>query len=129
MNYVIDTHTLLWYITSNEQLSKRVEHILDVSQEERTTVIVPSIVLVEAVDILEKGKIEHQIDVFIEILKNSGAYTLAFPEWDIIEKYREINQNLDIHDRLIVATALKWDARILTKDAEILKYYGQFVVW
>lgn len=126
MSYVVDTHALLWYVTSDERLSRRVEKILD---EAHHIIIVPSIVLVEAIDILEKGKVSYQIEIFLSALKSSEHYTLAPVTWEIVELYRKLNAVLDIHDRLIVATAQYWNASILTKDKEIAQYYGERVVW
>ncbi|MBI4359672.1 MAG: PIN domain-containing protein [Candidatus Jacksonbacteria bacterium] len=130
MNYVVDTHTLLWYVTSDKQLSSRVEKILDEAHHKVNSIIIlPSIVLMEAIDVLEKGKVSYRIDEFLNAMQNGGQYELAPISWGIIEEYRKIDTVLEIHDRLIVATALQWNARILTKDAEISKFYPQIVVW
>ena len=130
MSYVIDTHTLLWYVTNDKQLSSRVEKILDEAHHTVNSIILlPSIVLMEAIDVLEKGKVSYQIDVFLNAIQNGEQYELAPITWEIIEAYRKIHTALEIHDRLIVATAMQSNARILTKDANISKLYQQLVVW
>src|SRR3989338_7468021 len=123
MSYVIDTHALWWYVTNNKQLSSHAEKILDEAHHMvNSSIILPSIVLMEAIDVLEKGKVSYQIDDFLNAIQNGEQYELAPVTWEIIEAYRKIKAVLEIHDRLIVATALQWNARILTKDADISKY-------
>jgi len=44
-------------------------------------------------------------------------------------KYGISISGLTLHDRFILATALKVDATFISKDKEMLKNYGVYVIW
>src|SRR3989338_7132706 len=99
MSYVIDTHALWWYVTNNKQLSSHAEKILDEAHHMvNSSIILPSIVLMEAIDILEKGKVNYQIGVFLNAIRSGEQYELSPITWDIVEAYRKIHTALEIHD-------------------------------
>ena len=67
--FVLDTHALLWYLTGNGRLSARVRDILDRADDEDSTVIVPTIVLAEALHLIERAK----FDLTVEALTDAVA--------------------------------------------------------
>lgn len=56
MNYVTDTHSLVWYFTEDTHLSKNALDAFEGTVKEGA-IIVPSIVLAEIMFISKKGKI------------------------------------------------------------------------
>jgi len=61
MEVVVDSHTLFWFLTNKQRLSRRVEQLL----RESDYIIVPTIVLMEILYILEKNRISFK---FVEVL-------------------------------------------------------------
>ena len=51
--YVVDTHTLIWFLEENPRLSSQVKTIL---QDPESELVIPIIVLAEACWIIEHGK-------------------------------------------------------------------------
>jgi len=45
--YVVDTHTLIWFIAEDERLSKPAELLLDKAEEAKAQVLIPTLVLAE----------------------------------------------------------------------------------
>ncbi|RPJ13267.1 MAG: hypothetical protein EHM30_11885, partial [Desulfobacteraceae bacterium] len=56
MNYVTDTHSLVWYFTDDQRLSKKALKSFE-STVKAGQVIVPTVVLAEVLFIAKKGRI------------------------------------------------------------------------
>jgi len=121
--YVLDTHTLLWYLDKHPRLSSRAAQILN---RGGIRVWIPVIALAEALFILEKGRIG--ISLFEDELLAAVAIDSRFTVMPLNEQV--MNATLDckaipeMHDRQIVATALLaqragFDVAILTRDGAI----------
>jgi len=55
MRYVLDTHILIWYFIGSKRLKPRAREVIDRCLNEGGQLLVPTIVLAEALDIAEKG--------------------------------------------------------------------------
>ena len=122
--YIIDTHTLVWFFTEDAKLPKRDFNIL---KDSKTEVIIPTIVLAEFLYIARRiPKIDFRsILEKIKLSKNCKIYSLSLA---VIEEMLQTNETLEMHDRIIVATARLLDASILTKDRIIRKVYSK-TIW
>lgn len=56
MNYVTDTHSLVWYFTDDQRLSKKALKSFESTVKEGQ-IIVPTVVLAEILFITKKGRI------------------------------------------------------------------------
>ena len=45
--YVADTHSLIWFVSEDDRLSKRAGRILEQAEESKIEVLIPTIVLAE----------------------------------------------------------------------------------
>lgn len=55
--YVLDTHILIWYFTGNKRLSRKFKDKTDNIRELEGRLLIPTIVLSEALDVSEKAKV------------------------------------------------------------------------
>lgn len=118
MNYVVDTHTIVWYFTDDKRLSKRALKILENSV--RTgLIIIPSIVLAEIMYIAHKGKITISFEETLNKIEEYQNFYIVPLDVEILRIADKINKNLEMHDRLIVSTAIYYDATLITKDRKI----------
>jgi len=120
---VVDSHVLFWFFTENPKLSSKARNLIQGANE----VIVPSIVLMEILYILEKSKLSAR---FVEILSELRfrRYT-AYPlDLSIVTQTLFISSRIEMHDRIIVATAQFFDCFLFSKDPEIQKIY-QKTIW
>ena len=69
MKYVVDTHSLVWYLTDDNKLSDNVIQILD-QKDSSDTIIVPTIVLAEILYINKKGKISNSFEDTVKSIFN-----------------------------------------------------------
>ncbi|OGY25418.1 MAG: hypothetical protein A2Z24_02925 [Candidatus Woykebacteria bacterium RBG_16_44_10] len=123
MYLVIDAHALLWHLEDSPRLSNRARKVIDAAER----IYIPTIVLLEVCNILEKRK---EQDKFLEILERllTQRKFIVYPlSTEVVKEFIKIEKQ-EIHDRIIVATANLLDAAIITKDPEISKIYPR-VIW
>jgi PIN domain nuclease of toxin-antitoxin system len=119
VNVVADTHALAWWLESNPKLSliaKATLSRLDL------TLLVPTMVLVEIKYMGAKlGITEYLATEFARLREACDVLILPLSE-DVISR---VSTNLNIHDAIIVASALAYNARTgetvqaITRDVRI----------
>lgn len=120
MTYVVDTHVLVWYFTGSKRLNRDLKEKIDEIRNEGDRLIVPTIVLAEALYIAEKGRVKFDFQRMYEILKRETEFEIAGFTAEILEAAIPL-KILELHDRIVVATADFYRAGIITKDKIILK--------
>lgn len=129
MRYIVDTHALVWYIIDDPRLGNGARQILD---NPSAQLVIPTIVLAEAKHISERKRIPLSFDEIMHTIAADARITI-FP-LDVFVVAR-MPDNLDIHDGLIVATALMTrqlfaeEIAILTRDEVITASELLPVVW
>ena len=124
MLHTIDTHILIWYFTGNKRLQKRLKERIDKVRDKGGRLLVPTIVLAEALDIFEKGKVEFDFYKMYHLISEESAFEIVGFELEIFALTLKIKDVKEIHDRIILATAKFYGASILTKD-RIIKESGE----
>ena len=94
MNYVTDTHSILWYFTEDPRLGKRALEVF-----ERTTdkgiIIIPSVVLAEIMFIAKKGKFALSFEETLQkiaLITDGKYYHATASEFELDKIYDEINK-------------------------------------
>ena len=128
MHYVTETHSLVWYFTDNPRLSKSA---LDAFEETTRNglIIVPSIVLAEIIYIAKKGKITLTFEQTLKRLEEHENFEIAALDTDVLIIVDKIEADLEMHDKLIVGTALQFDAALITKDKPIREAGIVSTIW
>ena len=116
MNYVLDTHVLIWYFTGSKRLKHRAREAIDDCINEGGKLLVPTIVLSEALDIAEKRKVEFDFQEMYHLIRDTPAFEIIGFTTGIFDETLEIKDIQEIHDRIIVATAKFYSSDIITKD-------------
>lgn len=133
-SFVLDTHTIIWYLEGNRRLGSRARSLIAAST---SRLILPIIVLAEADVIIDQRRTKipstaHlldslQADLRIEI------YPLTLEVF--VRSLSPIAARVpELHDRLIVATALHLqdsgeDIAIITRDQTITALASLPIVW
>lgn len=129
MRYVLDTHALVWYLTGDMRLGAAAQHILNNGDNQ---LIVPAIVLAEAKHIADRKRVPVPFSEIIQAIVSMPQCTVL--PLDIFTVSR-LPAELDIHDSLIVATALYCqdffgeEIIILTNDLTITHSGLVQVIW
>lgn len=134
MLYVLDTHAVIWHFPKAFRQtncnSRKVNEILCetlTDESSKYRLVVPSIVFVEIFDKFSLNR-EDSSRVFYECftpLKDCSRIELRELDFEVLETVSKIGgalENHEIHDKIIVATALTLDASVITKDPKIHEY-------
>jgi predicted nucleic acid-binding protein len=126
--YVTDTNAFVWFLTKDNKLGRKAMEVFLQADEAETQIVVPSIVLLETLHICEKHRMEIKFADVLERIRGVLNYPVYPLDLKVIEECRKLKQ-LDLHDRVIVATAKLLNAKVLTKDEDILKSKLVEVIW
>jgi PIN domain nuclease of toxin-antitoxin system len=81
----------------------------------------------EVLRLIEKGKYPISFKNLINAIKLHKAFEIIPLTVEIVELSERLS-NRDIHDRVIVSTAIYTDTELVCLDAEISKVYDR-VIW
>lgn len=128
MDFVTDTHSLVWYFTEDARLSKKAIKAFEGTIKEGT-VVVPAVVLAEIMYISKRGKIALAFEETVKKIEEYENFDIAPLDINILKTADRIETDMEMHDKLIVATALYYKARLITRDEQIEKAGIVPVVW
>lgn len=118
-NIVVDTHTLVWFLGNDKRLSEKAEVIITDSS---ITLIIPTIVLVEAKYLFEKHRIKISTEHILGVIEKDERCKIFLLDIEVIEY---MPKGFDIHDGIILGTVLLFkdtvdnQVAIVTKDETI----------
>jgi PIN domain nuclease of toxin-antitoxin system len=123
MEIIVDSHTLFWFFADNPKLSNKAKNMI----KRAGKVIVPSIVLMEILYILEKSHLAYKfVDVLSEI--KTRRYLVYPLDLDVISQTLSIDSKMEMHDRVIVATAQIFNSPLISKDKMLKNVYPK-TIW
>jgi len=73
MVYVMDTHVLIWYFIGSKRLKRELKEKIEGIRNEGGRLLVPTIVLAEALAIAEKGKVEFDFQNMYQLITSIVA--------------------------------------------------------
>lgn len=129
--YVLDAHTVIWYLEGNARLGANAKALLDDSAAE---VILPIIALCEAAHVISKGRTKiPTAKEFLDRIELDPRFEVAPLTIEILKESLSL-QISEMHDRLIVATTmheqnLGHQVSLLTCDASITSSGLVSTVW
>jgi predicted nucleic acid-binding protein len=132
--YTVDAIALLCYLA--DKLPRSVDQIFKRAEDEEAILVVPSIILGEAIFTLLKGRAVFGVKIpleklttFLEVLETSRTVRLTdltVRGWKLITTI----ELPELHDRIVVSTYLTSNsAAILTDDEEIQNLAHVKTVW
>lgn len=129
MIYIVDTHTLVWFLEGTDKVGSEAIKIL---RDPQQRLVVPSIVLGEIKYLAVRNRTRLSIDEVIQTIENDPRCVIYPLDSHVIQAMPVIT---DIHDGILYGTALLYrdvlgeDVGILTKD-ENLKDVGDIeTIW
>ena len=118
--YLLDTHTLLWFLRDSPQLSSKALELI--TTENKVYVSIASLWEIAIKKSIGKLEFEHSIEKIAELCHEKDILILQIqPKYfDKIIKLPNIHN--DPFDRLIISQAIIENLVIITKDTIIPKY-------
>ena len=131
--YVADTHALLWHVLSDQRLSLTARTIFADADSGVHQILIPSIVLIEAVYLAERRRIDSAVlDRLFLLLDTAPAnYRVISLDLGVVRRLQTIVRATvpEMPDRIIVATAKLFGLELLTRDSAIAASGVVRVVW
>lgn len=127
---VLDTCSLLWWTLQPEQLSAKAARLCE--QLPGAPGWVSSISFWEIGIKQRKGQIQLPVSLeeFVARVKRTGAIRIVPVDESIWLKSLALDwKHTDPADRVVVATALKCEAPLLTKDDKMRRWRGVETIW
>jgi len=129
---VLDTHTLVWWVTGDPALSKKAKAAIQ-REQAGGTIAVSSISAWEIAMLVERDKLVLTMDVSSWLATVAQIEALRFIPVDVEIASKSVSLPGTFHkdpaDRMIVATARKLAAPLVTKDDKIRAYAHVKTIW
>ncbi len=128
MQYIADTAAIIRHFSKTGKIGQSAKRILRDADKGENTIFVSIISMVEILYLSERNRIPlnfGEIKIKLLQLDNYGIIEL---DLDIVEAAKSV-QGLELHDRLIVSTALSMNIPILTSDKMIEESGVVSVIW
>ena len=124
---ILDTCAVLWLAFNREKFSKDTLKQIDRCEN----LFISTMSFWEIGIKIQKKKLEIPMELreFIRLYSANAAVTLVPPDLEIILLTLELPwSHGDPVDRIVVATAMKYDTKLVTGDAEMMKFYPKSVL-
>lgn len=120
---VVDTHTIVWYLSADPRLSASALEALDAATAAGERIHVPSICLVELTYLVEKGRLPAAArDRLIQALDDPAAPCSLAPLDRTVADALELVGRIevpDMPDRIVAATAVALRLPLISRDRKI----------
>src|SRR5438093_222263 len=129
MTYVTDTHPLIWFLEGNTRLSQAARQAFS---QQHIQIVIPTIALVEIKYLYSRKRI--RVDLATTLNHAASVTNCRIHPMDETV-FAQIPTSLDIHDAIIVGTALTCrdvlgeSVALITKDAAITASGLVSVLW
>lgn len=126
-NYCLDTHPLVWYFLKQKTLSLVAEQLIRKIFRDEAVGVISTMVLLEAYYVSLKNK-NFNFPKFMDRLSSSNIKIISFDK-QVLAKSLLLPPRLDIHDRIIVATSIITNSRLITKDEVLGSLFPLETIW
>lgn len=129
---VLDTHTLLWWVNVDHLLSKKAKTAID-RELEGGQIVVSTISAWEIAMLVEQEKLVLSMDVETWLAAVAEIEVVRFMPVDTEIAIKSVKLPGEFHkdpaDRMIVATARRLAAPLVTRDEKIRAYPHVKTIW
>ena len=129
VNYVTDTHALLWWFTDSPKLSSKASEIFKICERGEIIIFIPSIVIAELISIFDKKRVSFNFRNLFNKIRTSENFILIALDYPILEKMVTLKEVSELHDKIIASTAKYLKVPIITKDKALHKLTSIKTVW
>lgn len=131
--YVADTQSILWHLAEDRHLSRRARRVLNSAEKGQAQILVPSIVLVEAIFLMQRQRIpESRVSQLFELSEDTDANFYVVPlNMAVAQAVSDFGPAAvpDMPDRIIAATARALNLPLITVDPIIAESELVEVIW
>ncbi len=121
MNYLIDTHALIWFITDNEKLPRLAKQIIE-NQDNNCYVSIASFWEIGIKYSLGRLDLNTDLNNIFQIIEDTGFDILPITINQILKNASLEFHHQDPFDRIIISQAITENLTIISKDSQFDKY-------
>ncbi len=129
---VVDTHIIIWNALKPEMLSKKAEKAISAANNS-DGIIFCEISLWEIAMLMHKGRLSIDIEYlkFIKLILESNEYVFLGITPEIAELSTDLfsDNNKDPADRIIAATSIIENAKLITADKKLRQSKKVATIW
>jgi PIN domain nuclease of toxin-antitoxin system len=129
VNFVTDTHALLWWFTESPRLGARAYEIFEKCETGENVIFIPTIVIAEALSIFDKKRVLFDFKRLFKKIVDSDNYILIPLDVPILKRLIDLKDIPELHDKIIVSTAKYLNSLLITKDRTLQKIPHLSTVW
>jgi len=129
MNFVTDTHALIWWFIDSPKLSSKASDIFEKCEKGKNVIFIPSIVVAEALSIFDKKRVSFDFKRLFRKINDSENFIMVALDYPILQRMVELKDISELHDKIIVATAKFLSMPIITKDKTLKALSQVITVW
>lgn len=127
--YMADTHSLIWAFHKPSKLGENARRIFEEVANGETKLLIPVIVLAELIFTIENKPIKADLDKILSAINNSPNIEFVDFDYESALKLRDLTAIPEMHDRMIVVSAILSNAVLITFDQTITESNAVEVVW
>ncbi len=130
---VLDTHTLIWWVSQDRKLSSVVKKAIEKERVDSGQLLVSAITAWEIAMLLDRGRLALTMDIDEWLATVSSIEHLSFVPIDVSLGVQSVRLPGEFHpdpaDRIIVALARHHSVPLVTADRKILDYKHVKTIW
>ena len=128
MRYLLDTHTFLWFINGDRQLSEKAKKAID-NPDAIKRISIASLWEIAIKLNIGKLKIDMTFENLWQQIDKNGFELLPIKFEHTLELCSLELHHRDPFDRMIIAQSLVEDLTLISKDSNVAKYEGLRILW
>ena len=126
--YATDTMALILRL-EKRKLSQKVKTIFDAVEKGKINLMIPAMVQAEIGYLSERNKIDTNLNEVQDYCQKFPTATIEPITEEIIYRSFEIDDILELHDRIIAGTAFSTNLELITNDPMIIKSKDVSTIW
>lgn len=127
MDYLIDTHAVIWFITDNKSLPAKTKKLIE-DKENNCFVSIATFWEIAIKNSLGRLDLDADLEEVFELIEQSGFEILPITINHILSNANLEHYHHDPFDRLMIAQAKCENLKIVTKD-QFFENYNVPLVW
>lgn len=127
MNLLIDTHAVIWFITEDSKLPLKTKKIIE-NTENNCFVSIATYWEIAIKHSLGRLNLDSELENIFRIIEKTGFEILPITTNQILINAGLTHHHQDPFDRIIIAQAIQYDLKIVTKDGQF-KNYQVSLIW
>ena len=88
--FVADTHSLVWYFTGSKKLGQKALEVFRNSLSGKSIIFIPTIVLAEIIDIIEKKRISVNYEELLDEIEKGSNFEIYPLDVNVLKTLKEI---------------------------------------